>query len=306
VQDSTQTIPVYPDFREQYLSPWINAEIKVNSKLTVNAGLRFDYQFARTEANDQYTTFSATTPNPGAGNRPGALIYAGSGPGRAGTRTFEKPKKDAWGPRLGFAYRATDKTTILGGYGIYYSGVAFDQFVGQPTTGFQANLLAPNLTNGRFPAFYLDNGFPADRVVQPPFVDPTFANGTAPIAVAEDGLTLPRFQNWSLTVKQRLTENMMLDVSYIGNRGTRRCWRWGPRSWARTSIRRSPSRTGSRRPTRASTAAWRSRCDSIPSTRTSSGGASRWAGASTMRSSSSSSSVSSTACSIASATPGRS
>jgi hypothetical protein len=226
VQDSSQTIPVFPDFREAYMSPWINAEFKVSKNLTLTAGLRFDYQFARTEANDQYSTFDPNTPNPGAGGRPGALIFAGTGAGRAGTRTFETPKKDAWGPRAGFAYRLGEKTTILGGYGMYYAGVAFDQFVGQPTTGFQANLLAPNLSNGLSPAFYLDDGFPANRVVQPPFVDPTFANGTAPLAVSPDGLTLPRFQNWSLTAKRRLTENMMLDVSYIGNKGTRLNHHW--------------------------------------------------------------------------------
>ena len=39
--------------------------------------------------------------------------------------------------------------------------------------------------------------------------------------MSPDGLTLPRFQNWSLTVRRRLTQNIMLDVSYIGNRGSR-------------------------------------------------------------------------------------
>ena len=41
------------------------------------------------------------------------------------------------------------------------------------------------------------------------------------MAVHPDGLTLPRFQNWSLTYQRKLTDNMMLDVSYIGNRGSR-------------------------------------------------------------------------------------
>jgi hypothetical protein len=171
--------------------------------------------------NDQYSTFDPNTPNPAAGGRPGALIFAGSGPDRVGRRTFENPKWDSWGPRAGFAYRLGDKQTLRGGYGIYYSGVAFDQFVGQPTLGFQANLLAPNQSNGIFPAFYLDEGFPQNRVVQPPFINPSFANGTNVIAVAPDGLTLPRFQNWSVTYQRQLTENMMLDVSYIGNRGSR-------------------------------------------------------------------------------------
>ena len=104
---------------------------------------------------------------------------------------------------------------------MYYSGVAFSQFIGAPTLGFQGNPFAPNLSNGRDPAFYLDNGFPQDRIVRPPFIDPTFATGGNIVAVAQDGLTLPRFQNWSVTLQHQLTDSMMLDVSYIGNRGSR-------------------------------------------------------------------------------------
>jgi hypothetical protein len=221
VDTSTQTIPFHPMFNEAYLAPWINDGYKVTSRLTLTVGLRFDYQFARTESKDQYSTFDPTTPNPGAGNIPGALIFAGKGAGRTGTRTFEHPNRDAWGPRLGFAYRLGNKNAIRGGYGIYYSGVSFDQFMGQPTIGFQASPFAPNPNNGQSPAFYLDNGFPQNLIVRPPFIDPTFANGTAPIAVAKNGLTLPRYQNWSLTVERQITNNMRLDVSYIGNRGTR-------------------------------------------------------------------------------------
>ena len=149
------------------------------------------------------------------------MIFAGSGPGRTGSRKFtESPDKDAWGPRAGFAYRLGDRNAIRGGYGIYYSGVAFGQG-GLPTVGFQANLLAPNLSNGVSPAFYLDDGFPQDRVRFPPFIDPAFANGTAPLAVTPNGLTLPRWQNWSVTYQRQLSGNTMLGLSYIGNHGTR-------------------------------------------------------------------------------------
>ena len=148
-------------------------------------------------------------------------MFAGEGTGRAGTRKFEDVPKDAWGPRVGFAYRMGDKDAMRGGYGMYYAHVAFDQFVGQPTTGFQANAAANNVTNGIQPAFLLDQGFPVQNIVQPPSLDPSQANGTAPIAVAPNGLTLPRFQNWSVTYQHELTSNMMLDVSYIGNHGSR-------------------------------------------------------------------------------------
>jgi hypothetical protein len=227
VHTATQQIPVYPEFNEKYFSPWINAEFKVNPKLTVTAGLRLDYQFGRTETNDQYSTFDPNTPNPGAGGRLGALIYAGTGEGRSGRREFEDPGFfDALGPRAGFSYRLDDKTTIRGGYGMYYANVSFSQFIGAPTIGFSRNNLAPNETNGLFPSFYLDEGFPTEVIQQPPFIDPSFINGGDILWVSEDGLTLPRFQNWSLTVKRQLTENIMLDLSYIGNRGTRLNHHW--------------------------------------------------------------------------------
>lgn len=221
VHDANQNIYAQPTWSEDYLSPWINGEFKVTSKLTLQAGLRLDYQSARTEQNDEYSTFDPNTPNPGAGGRLGAVIFAGSGPGRAGTRTFEKPKWDAWGPRAGFAYRLNDKTTLRGGYGIYYAGVAFSQFTGDPNIGFSTNPAAVNVNNGLSPAFSLDSGFPSQNLVLPPSISPTIANGQGVGAVSPDGETLPRFQNWSLTFRRRLAQNMMLDVSYIGNRGSR-------------------------------------------------------------------------------------
>jgi hypothetical protein len=221
VFDSNQNIYVEPTFRETYTALWVNDEFKMSDKLTLTLGMRSDYQAARTEVNDQYSTFDPNTPNPGAGGYPGAVIFAGDGEGRTGRRKFEDVPKDAWGPRLGFAYRASDKNVFRGGYGIYYAHVSFSQFGGQPTQGFASNPFAPNNTNGAAPAFYLDAGFPQDRIQFPPFIDPRINLGGNVVAVDPDDLRLPRFQNWSVTYQRKLTDNMMLDLSYIGNRGTR-------------------------------------------------------------------------------------
>jgi len=226
VHSSDQTIPVHPTFHEAYFAPWINDEWKVNNRLTLNLGLRFDYQTARTEMHDQYSTFDPNTPNPGADGIPGAIIFAGKGPGRSGRRTFEDPGLDNLGPRFGFAYRVGDKTAIRGGYGIYYSGVSYAQFIGGPTLGFSSNPFTQTTNNGRDPAFHLDQGFAQNIIKFPPFIDPTISNGGAPIAVAKNGLTLPRYQNWSVTVEREITNNMRLDVSYIANRGTRLTDHW--------------------------------------------------------------------------------
>jgi hypothetical protein len=238
VFSSTQTLPFHPQFYEGYFSPWINDEFKATSNLTLTFGLRFDYQRARTEGQNRYSTFDPNTPNPGAGLIPGAVIFAGHCSGCVGRNTFEDPNHNSWGPRLGFAYRVGNKTAIRGGYGIYYSGISFSQFQGDPTMGYTSNPTVPNNSNGQNPAFPFDNGFPATNVACPgglptsscinfpPFIDPTISNNQSVLAVAKNGLTLPRYQNWSLTFERELTRNMRLDVSYIANRGTRLSAPW--------------------------------------------------------------------------------
>jgi hypothetical protein len=247
VNSTTQTLPFHPQFYEGYFSPWINDEFKATSRLTLTFGLRFDYQRARTEGQNRYSTFDPNTPNPGAGGIPGAVIFAGHCSGCVGRNTFEDPAHNAWGPRFGFAYRVGDKMAIRGGYGMYYSGVAFSQFQGDPTVGYNSNPTIPNIFNGRQPALPnatsgvlngFDYGFTPTNpacpgglltsacVNIPPFIDPTIANNTSPLAVPKNGLTLPRYQNWSLTLERELSRNMTLDVSYIANRGTRLSAPW--------------------------------------------------------------------------------
>ena len=212
VHNGTFHIAAEPTFYERYAAPWVNVDSKVTNNLTLTFGLRFDYQTARIETNDQYSSFDINTPNPGAGGRLGAQLFAGTGLGRTGSRKFQKPPKNAWGPRFGFAYRHDDKTVVRGGYGVYYSGISNSQFTGLPILGFE-NFPAANNTNGGLSAtYFFDDGIPRDLIIRPPFVDPTVSLNQSSIAVAEDDLTLPRFQNWSVTIQRQLSDNMVLDV----------------------------------------------------------------------------------------------
>ena len=56
-----------------------------------------------TGENDNWSDFAPNLPNPGAGGFQGALIYAGSGTGRVGSRTLADSYFKAFGPRLGVA-----------------------------------------------------------------------------------------------------------------------------------------------------------------------------------------------------------
>ncbi len=220
VHQSNFLIPAFTTFNGNFMAAYLNDEFKVNSKLNLTFGMRIDYQFPWVERFDRMSTFSPTTPNPGAGGRLGALLFAGQGAGKTGSRTFDNTPVDALGPRFGFAYKMNERTVLRGGYGIYYAGVAFGQG-SRPTVGYESNPTAANLTNGLTPAFRLDDGFPRNLIRIPPFVDPTFSNGTAPVGYPGDGLIQPRYQNWSTTVQHQIGESMFVEASYIGNKGTR-------------------------------------------------------------------------------------
>jgi len=220
VHTANYLIPQFTTFNGNFTSAFINDDYKVTSKLNLTLGMRFDYQMPWTERFDRFSSFDPSVPNTAAGGRLGALVFAGSGQGRTGSRTFDKIPVDAFGPRLGFAYKISNTTVLRGGYGLYYAGVTFGQG-SRPTIGFESNPTAPNNTNGREPAFLLDNGFPTSVIRLPPFIDPTFSNGTAPVAYPADGLKQPRYQNWSVTFQRQIGQDMVFDISYIGNKGSR-------------------------------------------------------------------------------------
>jgi hypothetical protein len=206
---------------EQYISPWVNDEFKATKDLTLTLGLRFDYQGCLSDSRGNQSNFDPNTPNPGAGNHLGAIIFAGKGPGRTGVKCFEQPPKDAWGPRFGFAYRVNDKTSVRGGYGIYYGGIPANQFSGSSELGFSTNPTVPNFTNGFSPAFYWDTGFPQSSIKLPPSIDPTIGNGQGPTWVTKNSKDLPRYQNYSLSLEHQFGTSMLVSASYVGNHGTR-------------------------------------------------------------------------------------
>ena len=85
VQTSNQLIPVFHTFRETYTALFVNDEFKVSDKLTLTAGLRFDYESARTEADDQVLDLQPDDTEPRSGRNSGRDDLRGRGSGALGT-----------------------------------------------------------------------------------------------------------------------------------------------------------------------------------------------------------------------------
>ncbi len=215
---------VVPGNRYRYLSLFFQDDWKVTRRLTLNIGLRYEIYFPRTERFNNFSGFDMALPNPGAGNRPGAIRFLGDGPGRDNARSsFADTDSKDFGPRLGFAFALTEKTVLRGGYGVYYapgnatSGLRASQ---RFAIGFNAQPSYASTDTGVTPAFNWDQGFPTNWP-RPPFIDPTVGNGTSvDMILAGDGRP-PYFQNWTFGIQRELPARILADASYVGNKGTR-------------------------------------------------------------------------------------
>src|SRR5271156_281321 len=105
------------------VAPYFEDDFKVNSKLTLNLGLRWDYIPTYTEVQNRYSYLNPNIQNPVTGNM-GALEFAGNngGPGvSCGCKTPVNNFWKNWGPHVGFAYSINDKTVVRGGFSTLYS-----------------------------------------------------------------------------------------------------------------------------------------------------------------------------------------
>ncbi len=213
----------FPRNRYQYFAAYAQDDWKVTRRLTLNYGLRYDIFFPRYEKRDNLSTFDPSVPNPGAGNRLGALVFLGQGEGRIGRRSFADTDFRSFGPRLGLAYQLSTRTVLRSGYGIYYAlgnANAGLRDSLNSSNGFIATPVFQSLDQGLTPGFYWDNGFP-QNFPRPPFISPTAANGTdVRLILRQDGRP-PYFQNWSFTVERELASRVNLEATYLGTKGTR-------------------------------------------------------------------------------------
>ncbi len=210
-----------PQIRYGYHAGYFQDNWKIKPNLTLNLGMRYDVPVGWHMANFQMSGVDLKLPNPAAGGLPGAMIFAGPGTGRTGTKRFYPTDFSNVGPRLGFAYKAASKTVVRGGFGIYY------QTLGNGgcgcNTGF-GGLPGTLLADGVNPALLWEAGVPIPQGAKPPFIDPGIGVISSGNAVGNldvfgpDYGKAPRVYNWSLNVQHEI-KSFLIDIAYVGNRG---------------------------------------------------------------------------------------
>jgi hypothetical protein len=198
-----------------YVALFAQDDFRVNDKLTLNLGLRWETTGPWSEKNGHWANFNTTAINPVIGI-PGVLEYA-----QDSSTTFEGPRDwTQFGPRVGLTYQPSERAVIRAAYGIFYQPIGMDYWFGVPYT-FAPGFRSTNIVNpvgGGNPAFNWDGGYPGVDV--PGSQDPNYTTWGM-VSMSPEGLSSGRIQQWNAGVDFELTKDLVVGVNYLGNKGTR-------------------------------------------------------------------------------------
>ena len=212
--------PAQNGVRWSYFGTYLQDDYKLTSKLTLNLGLRWEMQTPFSDPLNRLSYLDPLKPNPGAGNRPGAYVFLGSGPGLSGFDRIANIKWKDFGPRFGFAYNVARNTVVRGGYGIFYWGENRSG-IGIPSDGFNVVATFASADTGITPAFNWESGFP-QNFTHPPDTSPTVMNGQKGKGSLRDRAgVFPYSQQWNFTLERQIGQSTSIRAGYVGVKGSR-------------------------------------------------------------------------------------
>jgi hypothetical protein len=201
--------------RQRMYFAYVQDDFRVNQKLTLNLGLRYEFATPQYEKDNKLANFLPSAD---------ALIYAKSG--SLFDRSLVKPDHNNWAPRVGLAYQLDPKTVIRGGFGI--SWVQFNRLGGENLLAYNGpNILDAMIdqvpTQGICTSINTAPGACFRSTAQgfpPNFAAPSAFNpvNTQVRYIPEDARH-GYVESWHLTVQRELAKNLVLDLAYVGTHG---------------------------------------------------------------------------------------
>ena len=213
VTSASYEIPQPLTGRRNYnLGGYVQDDWRVNAKLTVNAGIRWDYEAPMSVVNDIYSRFDPTNGN---------LLVAGK---NASDTLNLTTSKHNFQPRIGIAYTLNSKTVIRSASGIFYSQVMSNLGSSVQYPGYDVVQSFPQPGTGLAQPFSLSQGMPLIAVQD--LSNPASILKNASLSSPVNGGTsfsqinpLPSMLQWNFGVQRDLGKGMLLEVNYVGNHG---------------------------------------------------------------------------------------
>jgi hypothetical protein len=206
-----------------FFGTFINDDWRVSRKLTLNLGLRYDFDIPRTDRYNRINWLDVDAPSPISDVPAIKAVF----PNMKGLMKFADDKKrtpydgdyNNVQPRFGFAYALSKKTSIRGAYGLFYV-VSRHTVKGEVGTafGFTDSSIPWSLDSGLTQYATFSNPWPAG-ITFPPGRNPSaFLGLGAGTPLPKDDN--PQYQQWTFSVQRELPGQGVLEVNYVGTKGT--------------------------------------------------------------------------------------
>jgi hypothetical protein len=206
--------------RARYMGFFLQDDWKVTRKLTINLGLRYEFELPRTEVFDRYSYWDLDAKSPisvPGYNMQGVMKFVGGNNPRS---PFDKDLNN-FAPRVGFAYALNDKTSIRAGAGMFYV-LSRGTVSGHTGSGFQTNAGVPwSLDSGATRNATLANPYP-QGILTPPGSskgDSTFL-GLGVGTMTRANLN-PQMYSFNVSIQREVGWNSIFEMNYTGSRGVR-------------------------------------------------------------------------------------
>jgi hypothetical protein len=196
---------------------------KVNHKLTLNIGLRYDVSIPRTDRFNRQNWLDLNAPFPV--TVPGLTLTGGEVFASSSERRIVNGDWKDIQPRFGFAWQAGPRTVVRGGYGIYYSqprsGATGVAPYGSQGFNQYTSAIATYHNDGATPYLRLSNPFP-NGLIQPAGSSLGLMNdyGYAANGPLRNVTNTPYEQSWSFGIEMQLPFKILTNMMYVGKKGT--------------------------------------------------------------------------------------
>ena len=205
------------NWRNSYVAGYLQDDWRLSNRLTVNLGLRWDYELPTSESEDHvnagfdYNGVALVCPACPASGLPtelhGGLTFADGAIYSSDLNNF--------GPRAGFTFQVNDATVVRGGYGLTFLPADTDRGT---VTGFsRTTTYVASLDAGRTPANRLSNPYPTG------ILDPLGSSQGLSTALGTNinyhirDREIPEYHQYSIGVQRQLPWRSVLDVSFVGS-----------------------------------------------------------------------------------------
>jgi hypothetical protein len=205
-----------------YFAPYIQDDFKITSRLTINAGLRWNLMVPFSEKHNNAVFFDPTIPNTAAVTGDGKTLMGAAT--KFGTSGYDRANMyfRHFGPRVGFAYQWNNKTSILTGFSWdYLDGGPYEygaNVIAKQFTQMLNGMVNKNSNNSNIPGYGEWDGNPLVHPEQTAFNSASF-NGTGVLRqFSKNPGHYPYSESWNFGVERQLPQNWLLMVSYVGTK----------------------------------------------------------------------------------------